>query len=390
MKPTSTKVKILLWAPLGSGTHYWGPGISAYNLLRLMNSDNFEVHLAHGFDNQSDYQLFKSQYFIRKLKFGAIFSMILFLFASRRWLKANASSFDVMYSLSPHHIGILPAVWFKRFGGKKSYIKMTALNDGFNDNSFFSNLFKLPQQRLKMSHKIDGFICLSEEIVDELMEVGIPKSQIFKIPNGVNTTRFRPATKEEKGRLRVRLGLKDSQMVLLFTGGVTSRKAPSLVISAISALVKDYPGLKLLIIGPERDKGQEYARIEGLFKSNPMLRSHVQMIDHLPNIEEYYRVADLFILPSRNEGMSNSVLEALASGLPVIVTPVSGSKEMVVHGENGYIVGRSAQEIGDAILNYLADTSKMVVHGDRSRRVSQERFDANTVVREHEKLFADL
>lgn len=381
------KTKILLWAPLGSGLHYWGPGISAYNLFQQLDKSSYELHLAHGFEKQKEYPLFDSQHFINKLIFKNKWSMAKYLYYSKKWMKNNAENYDVLYSLSPHHIGIMPAFWFKKYGGKKSFIKMTALNDGFNDNSFFSSILGLPRQRKRVSKDIDGFVALSSEIVEELRAAEIPEIQIKRIPNGVNTKRFLPLNIEQRIKLEEELKLESGKFRLIFTGGLSHRKGPSVILEAISALVNDYLEIELLIIGPERDKGEEQSRIDAIMEHCPSLRQHVKRIDHVNDIEKYYSVSDLFILPSLNEGMSNSLLEAMSSGLPVLASPVSGTRDVVLDCETGFIVKRDPKSISEKILFFLSNPEECKVFGDKARQRIINEFDAEKVLQKHLELF---
>ncbi|MCC5937197.1 MAG: glycosyltransferase family 4 protein [Lunatimonas sp.] len=313
--------------------------------------------------------------------------MTLFILWSYFWMKKNAKKYDICYNLSPHHIGLLPGVWFKKFGGKKTFVKMTALNDGFNDNSRVSKLLGLPQQRLRMAKEVDGFIALSSEIVEELKEKNIGAKQIIRIPNGVDTRKFVPLKLESKVLVREKFGLKESDFVIVFTGGISQRKGPSLVLRAIEGMIGRFPQIQLLIIGPDRDKGKEKQVLEELLSSNTVLQNHTHIIDHTSTILAYYQAGDLFVLPSLNEGMSNSMLEAMSCGLPAIVTKVSGAADVVDHGRNGYLIDREVSQLAECILVYLENTELRTRHGIQARNKILAQFESNSVLKKHLELF---
>lgn len=383
------KLKVLLWAPLGSGKHYWGPGISAYNLLKGIDKEFIEIHLAHGFPEQANDPFFDSISFISPLVFKDKISQSLFLGKSYFWMKKNAKRFDVCYNLSPHHIGFLPSVWFKKFGGKKSYIKMTALNDGFNDNSTISNLLGLRKQRLRLSKHIDGFIALSEAIFKELREKNIPERQILRIPNGVNTINFYPANPNQKLTIRKQFGLSEQDFVIIFTGGLSHRKGPSVIVRAVEKLIDRHPTIKLLIIGPDRDGGIERKLVEDMFQNNFKLKQHIWLIEHTTHIIPYYHAGDIFVLPSLNEGMSNSMLEAMSCGLPVISTNVSGAKDVIDHGNNGFIIERNSEEVANWILYYLENRTQYLIHSELARKKIEKKFDSESILQRHLSLFKE-
>jgi len=88
-------------------------------------------------------------------------------------------------------------------------------------------------------------------------------------------------------------------------------------------------------------------------------------------LPSYLRKADVFVLPSLNEGMSNSVLEAMASGLPIVVTDTGGSRELIKG--NGFVVEKaSAQGLKNAINHYLQNKSLIIDHGLKSREVAEK------------------
>ena len=98
-----------------------------------------------------------------------------------------------------------------------------------------------------------------------------------------------------------------------------------------------------------------------------------------PEIVRYYQDADLFILPSRVEGMPNVVLEAMACGLPIMITPCPGSAELIK--ENGYVL--EADEFGEKVLEIMADKELLIRCGRRSRQIIEEEFEWQTSARQY-------
>src|SRR5690606_6966968 len=103
---------------------------------------------------------------------------------------------------------------------------------------------------------------------------------------------------------------------------------------------------------------------------------------------DYYRGADIFCLPSVYEGMSNALLEAMASGLPCIVTPVSGSIDLVRSGAG--TLGRTASEIAAAAATYLNDSTVATEHGAAARNIVQNEYSHTAVARRHYDLFREI
>ncbi len=379
------KKKILLWAPFGSGTHYWGPGASAYSLYRHLDKSKYELHLVHGYPDQSKYDTFDSQHLLYPCRV-TFMGQIKFLLWSKIWLKKNARKFDAMHSLMPQSIGFLPALWFESYGQGKSFVKVTAKNNGFNGNSFLSKVLGLKQRRIKNIANMGGLIAISSEIVEELKEVGIPQQKINFIPNGVNISRFSPVSNEMKTQMREEFGI-PNKFTVVFTGGISGRKGPSIVLKSIANLIAVGHELNFLIIGPDRDHGQEMAKIQEVLDSNPAIEKYVRIIEHVSNPEYYYKMSDVFVLPSTSEGMSNSLLEALSSGLSCLVTNISGSNDLVEDGDNGFFIKRETSDIAQKIEKLMSDKDLLTRQSVNARKVILDKYSDVIVLRNHMKLF---
>jgi glycosyltransferase involved in cell wall biosynthesis len=109
------------------------------------------------------------------------------------------------------------------------------------------------------------------------------------------------------------------------------------------------------------------------------------------DIPELMRGLDLFVLPSLREGISNTILEAMASGLPVIATNVGGNPELVVDGETGMLVPPSDPiAMADAIHSYLKDPAKLVRHGEAGRKRAEEHFSIEKMVQGYLRVYDEV
>ncbi len=182
-----------------------------------------------------------------------------------------------------------------------------------------------------------------------------PGQDIKVIHNGVNTAIFSPAKKMPAGQK------------LLTVARLQKHKNIHLIIEALSKLKSKYPEMTLDVVG----NGPEYGNLEALIhKYN--LESSVKLIGYKDRsaMPEIYRRANCFLLPSNWEGMSNGLLEAMASGLPVIVSDVGGARQLVK--DNGVILpGISEESIAAAILDVYGARKKLVAMGEKSRLIAE-------------------
>jgi len=176
-------------------------------------------------------------------------------------------------------------------------------------------------------------------------------NDINVICNGVDFDDYKP-------NYRVGKGLR-----LLCVSRLIERKGLKYLIKAISQL----NDVTLTLIG-EGDQEKELKSMVEKFG----ISSKVRFLGYVPHneIKKYYQNSDVFILPSLNEGMSNTVLEAMASGLALIMTDVGGSQELIK--SNGYVIKKkSSKDIKNSLLKYQIDSSLIRKHGKQSRKISE-------------------
>ncbi|MCS7207053.1 MAG: glycosyltransferase family 4 protein [Dehalococcoidia bacterium] len=167
---------------------------------------------------------------------------------------------------------------------------------------------------------------------------------------GVDTERFAPiASVEERKSLRRRLGLPEEAFIVLAVGRLTFKKGFDVLVEACTIL-RAQPDLQVLIVGdgPARPALVKRASEHGLTGLRFWGAAPMQTMSDL------YRVADAFVLPSRTgEGFPLVILEAMASGLPVIATPLGGAREVVENGRTGFLVPPGDPEALAAVLSDL-------------------------------------
>ena len=187
------------------------------------------------------------------------------------------------------------------------------------------------------------------------------KQKIGVIYNGVDTEVFKPGSDEMK---------KNKFIITLGGTRVTLRKGIAYLIDAVSMLSKKYPQIYVTIIG----EGNEKENLELMAKELGVKERiiFINKVENSTRVVPYYQEASVFVLPSLNEGMSNAMLEALSSGLPIVATDAGGTKELVTDGENGYII-----KMKDAA--HLASKLEILIENPGLRqsmgRVSRERAE---------------
>lgn len=181
------------------------------------------------------------------------------------------------------------------------------------------------------------------------------------IPNGVNVDIFRPARGPDEVRaLRTRLGLAEQDPVLLFIGSVTPRKGLDRLLVAFKHIVRAHPAARLVVVGPRRDqtdpKHTQYAEKIDILVAQSGASDQIVFTGVVSNAEDYLRAADVFVFPSQREGMGNVVLEAMASGLPSVLTPFLGLPEEFGTPGTQYVTADPAPEsLAERVIELLDD-----------------------------------
>jgi sugar transferase (PEP-CTERM/EpsH1 system associated) len=241
-------------------------------------------------------------------------------------------------------------------------------------------------QWLRRLHRplIHRYIPLSRQIEGYLREtVGIPVEKIRRICNGVDTALFHPRGVAKSAVEDCPFPLDGSVTVVGTVGRMHGVKDQLTLVRAFLRLLGKSPRfrarLRLMLVGegPLREKALEGLRQAG-----------AEDLAWLPgereDVAELLRLLDIFVLPSQAEGISNTLLEAMATGLPVVATAVGGNPELVVDGVTGYLVPPAQPEaMATALAGYLDNPVLKSAHGQAGLRRVREEFSLDAMVQRY-------
>ena len=238
-----------------------------------------------------------------------------------------------------------------------------------------------------------GIVAISTEIATELDGLGIPGDRVLRIPNGVDTGRFRPASVEERARVRGSLGIPASTRVVLFVGMLSRRKNVDWLLDQWARWRASGAGsgdtLLLLAGPPSSEEGDKLeARVRGL-TADPA--AGVRWVGAVRRTEETYAAADLVILPSTAEGMPNVLLEAMACGLPSAAAESGGCRDLLQgHPSPGWLF---APGDGEALLECLANlgaAARLGEMGAAARRRAEAVYSIPVIAGQYEYAYRRL
>jgi glycosyltransferase involved in cell wall biosynthesis len=278
------------------------------------------------------------------------------------FLWRRRSTYDVVHTcfIDP---STLVSAFMKRLTGRPTICRLSGAQQTGDvrrlENASFKRLWT------SILGSIDRFVALSREMEEELLQNGFDPVRIRRIPNGVDTEHFRPASEEERLLAHKALGCAERKPILVYSGRLSPEKGPEDLLIACQQVVDKEPGALLLFLGegPLRQRLEEHTRELGLSE-------HVRFLGNVANVRDHLHAADLFVLPSRAEGMSNALLEAMACGLPCVATRVSGMEELVGKDENGCLVPPGRPDLmGEMILRLWRspEEARRVAHAAREK-----------------------
>lgn len=382
------QMRILLWSPYGAGTHYWGPGTSAFRLYKRNRNTSIKVTLIHASEDQGLFpEVYDEQIKLPIIKGAGLLSRIRYQIAASIWISKNYKRYDVVHGLTAFDYTFRPLIKLTELG-VPSIIKITGENGGFGNNGFLSKLIGIAKWRKKNANTITGYLAISRAIAENLLLHGVENKKIFEIPNGVDTMRFKKISKTHKIELRKKLNIRDT-FTLIYVGGLTFNKRVIETVEALKLLLDKGYDIQYLIVGPDRSEGLVEKKITQLIVEHG-LQNSIKRFPHTESPELYYQVSDAFVLNSEKEGMSNSLLEAMASGLICFVTPISGSVDLIRNEQNGIFIDGSSEDFYNKIVE-LWDNLKLQAKIKRNVVSSIEKeYSTDKILERHIGIFQSV
>lgn len=243
-----------------------------------------------------------------------------------------------------------------------------------SDVPFYNKRFYWPDKLIfqhlsRLIWKRAAAVVANSEGLKQLALKTSPGLSIDVIYNGVDTEQFCPLEKK----------VPEDKIKLISTGRLIDRKGYRYLIEAL----KDNNQVELTLIGD----GNLAEELKKLAIKNNVHVNFTGMVKH-EDLPQHLQAADIFVLPSLNEGMSNSVLEAMACGLPVIVTDTGGSKELV--RDNGYIVKKTDSTALQRVINNLLNDEKALNDMAINSRVRAKKMDWSKVANCYYETYSKL
>jgi len=199
------------------------------------------------------------------------------------------------------------------------------------------------------AYLVNTTICVSNALRDSLVkDFGFPARKMRTIHNGVSSSEFVPS-ESNGGGIRAKLRVRPDEFIMVCTARLSEQKGIDILLQAMARVLRDGVCCKCVIVGdgPLRDQLLEQAREIGL-------SGHVFFEGFREDVRPYLQASSAFVLTSHREGLPFSILEAMACGLPCIVTDVGGNAEAITHQVHGLVVPPGSVDAVAGAISYLA------------------------------------
>jgi glycosyltransferase involved in cell wall biosynthesis len=384
---------------------YWplsgGTGAYIYYLSNELMKNGYNANIVTGSNQNIDIQVNRQlKVYFKKIPNFPLLKSFMLAEASYRKLASihNVSNIDIShpqlpltpsFAIPPNFGKTIVCTVHSTWKGEAEAIRgepYTRLNT--NEKFLVSFNWFLRFFEVRMIKRASRVIAVSDFTRQELKKYyNIPENRIRVIHNGVDTHKFQPPKNKQK--IKIELDLNPDDIIILSVGRLYARKGIFTLIEAMPAVIKQFKNAKFVISG----KGQSdemtklHAHAKRLAVENNIIFTGYYPDQKLPKL---YQAADIFALSTYYEHHPFAVLEALATGLPVVTTAVGGIAETIETGKNGLLVKPfDSKQFSDAILYLLEHPSKAAEMGANARKTIVEQYDWRIVVKEVLKVYEE-
>jgi glycosyltransferase involved in cell wall biosynthesis len=237
----------------------------------------------------------------------------------------------------------------------------------------------------RMASRLSKMVAVSESLKSFLSEsVGIEKSRIITLHNGIEVEKYNVRLDAKQiFAIKNELSISDHQQVVATVGMLVPVKDHMMLIDAAYKVLRCCPNTVFLVIGdgPLRHKLTDHAKSLGIERN-------LRFTGFKTCIAEILQIIDVYVCSSISEGLSLSILEAMAARKPVIATNVGGNPEIIVHGENGFLVPqKNAEELSIKIIMTLRDNQLADRLGSNGQQNVQQKFSREQMIDQYKHLY---
>ncbi|MBN1879731.1 glycosyltransferase family 4 protein [bacterium] len=304
---------------------------------------------------------------------------------------SHRRDFDVVHATSRQPLCVFALFWARILG--KVAIYETSL--GYSDDLL--TIKKGSYLKYWFLSRVHTVLAISPQLYELCLQSGIRKNKLRLIkPYPKDTDLFKPVNDEDKKGLRRRLNLPLDVPILLFVGVILERKGADLLPEIYRNVLKSIPTAVLVLVGPETKAILSGSVVTTGDYIRSELNEHLQngsviFTGAVSNVPEYMQASDIFIFPSRNEGLPNAPIEAMACGLPCVVRDIPGvTSTFIDNSVDGYIIpGDDPSGFARVIVGVLSDKSEYMRIAHKARQKVMDNWSTDSGDRQYMDLYME-
>ncbi len=350
-------MKIAIITPMFPPKWIGGTEIATQAIARYLARNGNEVHVITSLDKGLMKESREDNFFAHRIDWPRIKFLGLVSFWIKCLFLLKKIRPDIAHSQS---IQMGPPCFFaKLFWG----IPYVVYGRGFD--IYFPWKFKKTVSAIVLNNA-DAVIALSEDMKKRIQE-NYRKVKVFVVPNAINLEEFNIFSQRATRR---EIKIDEADDIVLFVGSLKVVKGIEYLIEAFKIISREIPAVSVLLVG----NGSERQKLEYIVKKAG-LGHKVNFIGQVDNnkIPGYMAISDIFVLPSLSEGFSVALLEAMASGLPIVATKVGGIPEVVEDTVNGFLVDpKNPEQIAEKVLLLLKNEKLRQNISENNKRKAQK------------------
>lgn len=313
-----------------------------------------------------------------------VWGTLRYMQAVGRWVARHADMLDLAYvSMLKHDAyAVLGAA------GSKLPVVLRAEGAGVTGDCYWQVEARCGRRIRRRCQQAAALVAPSVAIERELIAAGYPRDRIHLIPNGVPlmpmaTPAARREAREALGHIQRALELPERAPLAVYTGRLHERKGLQHLVAAWPLVLEQQPQARLWLVGEGPCEGDLASQIDALG-----LQGKVVLAGAFDDVEDVLRAADLFVLPSLEEGMSLALLEAMALGVPIVATDIAANRALVTDGVHGRLVPPAdPAKLAEAVTLVLSHPECAARWAAQARQRVEAEYSLDRMVDRHLELF---
>ncbi len=317
------------------------------------------------------------------------------------WRKGKLNDIVQFYSIN--ECSMIP-VWLARTKGMHPVVRMSLLGSDDDPGAVIERVKRgniIAGLTLGTFRRAEAVIGPSSALTSSCQAAGLNPDKVLRIPNGVDLHMFRTVSSGEKVNLRKTLGLAVDRHYIIFVGAAIYRKGIDVLVKAFIQVARQVDGVELLVVGrckfsdrPHFSASTDQQLVDvlraKLTRAGCALRVHwVGLVD---NVNEYLQAADIFCFPTRREGLPNVVGEAMAVGLPIVVSRIEGitTDFLQTEAEGILVSGYDPDDYAAVLLRLLKEPDRAKAMGNAARSQAISEYSLEQVARRYAQLYESI